>query len=161
MSKLDPFFDAVAEIPNKNYGGCLVFCFLFYLWLKKNGMDTDSFEIKQYEAGYEYGHILNNMEWINGVEGDVLSSYHFTWFYEGVEYDAEGRIEDSECCVDDMYGEVLYGLTTRHVDLVKDFCLDALNAPQWNFVFDREAAHAVIMENLGIDLAEEGVALEV
>lgn len=146
--KLKPFFEAVKNIPCKNDGGCLLFCYCFWLWLKKNNIKTDSFQIVQYDHSSKYN-IETNLKWIDGEEEEAVSSYHYTWIYDGIEYDSE-QIKP-KCKVET--NEVLLGLNTKNVCLIDDFCENALNNGNWNSCFNRAKYIPIIEKSLGIDLS--------
>ena len=151
MSNLSPFFEAIADIPEKNRGGCLYFCWVFWLWLKEQGMSTETFQIKQTSGpwgGQEP--ITHNLKWID-TQGNAnfppRSSYHFTWLYEGKEYDAEGP----HC---EPNGVILSGLNSPVSEpMVDKFCIEALNKGSWNSYFDRDHAIDMVMvhPNLNLD----------
>lgn len=133
---LDPFFDKIRNIPRKNSGGCLFFGYVFWLWLKAHGLPTESFEIVQYD--YDGQASRHNMKWIEGQKEQVVSSAHFTWMYEGIEYDADGEYVRRR---HDVTPLVLSGLNTQHGSLVEKFCKNALrDRDQWNETFDRDSA---------------------
>lgn len=48
---LEKFFNGCSGIDCKNAGGCLFFCYAFWKWAKKNGLDLSSFDIVQYDWG--------------------------------------------------------------------------------------------------------------
>ena len=150
------FFNQIKDIPKKNAGGCLFFCYAFYKWLKKNDFPTDSFQIVQYDtSGYRLG---SNLAWINNARNNEdnacypQASDHFTFVYDGVECDGNGLFNKarwSDCRV-----EVLHGLNipSMSVDLVEEFCVQALMEGEWNSEFNRGAAIEEIKECLDIDL---------
>lgn len=148
---LDKFFDELVDIPDKNYGGCLFFCYVFWLWLLENNLPTESFQILQHD--YSERSALHNLEWINGNRSiNAGSSSHFTWMYEGVEYDAEG-----EYTRNDDYDEIveLAGLNTAHCNLVGEFCINALTYGEWNCDFDRRGAISIVEDRLGVVIPRE------
>lgn len=147
---LDLFFNPISHIENKNHGGCLLFCYVFWKWLKKNGYETSSFRIKQY--CYDGVYIEHNLDWLEGDIDGAQSSSHFTFLYDGFEYDGDG-----EACLDPFSGYkkiVLDGLNTNVCCLIDKFCVSALNEANWNDFFDREYAIGEIEKALGIDLSE-------
>jgi hypothetical protein len=145
VEQLKVFFDAVEEIQCKNLGGCLFFCYVFFLWLKKNNYNTDSFGIIQYDSwGNQY--LRHNEAYIRGERSYARSSAHFTWLYEGTEYDSEGiykgyRPKD--------FAE-LNGLQTKYGSLVVSFCESALINGNWNPDFQRNEAIDIIIEKFEI-----------
>lgn len=148
---LKPFFKGIKEIPCKNNGGCLLFAYTFWKYLKKNNLPTESFDIVQYASSYENA-IEHNIKWIN-KDNDIehpMSSFHFTWLYEGIEYDGEGKVGDE---YKSMKRKILHGLNGM-TNLVDEFCVQALNKSSWNSMFDRPSAIKIIEEKLGIDLDE-------
>lgn len=151
--KLKPFFDAISDIPFKNCGGCLFFCYVFWLWLKKNEIDTKSFEIIQYDCDSREA-IQQNEAWISGAEKNASSSWHFTWLYNKKEYDAENPVGKRYSPRQHETSVVLDGLNTKYLSLVEQFCLSALNESAWNTWFDREKAIEIIEERLGLDLSK-------
>jgi len=137
--ELKTFFDAVADIPYPNSGGCLFFCYVFWLWLKKKGYDRSSFTINQYD--YNETVIKRNIAFIEKKQKNAGSSNHFTWSYNGQEYDAEGIPS--------------YTPGHRHVfklRCVKRFCENALINGSWNHMFDRNAAIKEVGTKLRISL---------
>jgi hypothetical protein len=152
MNKLQAFFDGIENIGWKNHGGCLFFCYTFWLWLKKNNMSTESFEIVQYDAAYEKGaNIAINQVWIDEQSGNAASAAHFTWMYEGEEYDAEGPF--STLRPDDIKA-ILKGLNTPNAELVEEFCKNALTKATWNYMFNRVGAIPVVEQAFGIIIAK-------
>lgn len=154
---LDNFFNPISSIEYKNRGGCLFFCYCFWLWLKKNGYDTSSFQIKQY--CYDGANIEHNLDWLEGDIDGAQSSSHFTFIYKGIEYDGDG-----EACIEpysDYPQKILDGLNANVCCLVEDFCVSALNDAPWNDTFDRESAIERVESVLDIDLSNVNpVALE-
>ena len=147
---LDPFFNAIQDIRGKNAGGCLWFAYVFWLWLKDNNLPTDSFGIVQYQYRGE-GCIEHNQKWIDGkMEGrNCVSSSHFTWYYEGLEWDADGEFQD-EGYRDEA--RELAGLNEPHGSLVDDFCKNALRYAGWNDWFDRDTARDTLQERFGFQI---------
>jgi hypothetical protein len=145
---VSPFFDAIYDIENKNRGGCLFFCYAFWKWLKKNGHSTESFQIVQYD--YDKTPIMQNIQWINTNKGNPVSSNHFAWIYQGVEYDSEGIIKHKK----NYLREILYGLNSPklNVDLVEQFCVKALTKSCWNDEFDRKGVIDDLVYSLGVNL---------
>lgn len=143
--QIDSFFEGIKEIPCKNWGGCLVFCYVFYLWLLKHGYNTSSFQIVQYDSWSN--NIPKNQAFIRGETNEAVSSSHFSWIYNGVEYDSDGI-----CTWNRGAKAILNGLNTKYGDLVDSFCVTALTQGDWNTDFDRKDAAKVVKENLGIDL---------
>ena len=131
-----PFFKKLNNIHNKNAGGCLFFAYVFWLWLKRNDLPTESFEIVQYD--YNGDCSRHNLRWIAGQKKHAISSAHFTWMYEGIEWDAAGEFNNRRS---DCVRRVLEGLNTRYASLVERFCKVALrDRDQWNVSFDRDSA---------------------
>ena len=149
QSELKGFFDAVEDIEFKNNGGCLFFCYVFFLWAQENCPEAlESFDIVQYESDWSQA-IGHNQRWLEGEEENAMSSYHFTWTYKDRELDSEGVVDYSEYenCV------------SEHLELTGDstaiemFCLSALNeCSDWNWSFNRKEAKEKLEKRLGIDL---------
>lgn len=148
-SDLKMFFDSLNEIENRNSGGCLLMCLCFYRWLKKNNYDTSSFQIKQYDY-FDKEKINHNISWLNSKTGYPESSYHYTWIYDGEEYDSNGSYKPNE----DLAFVILDGLNTKVTDITDYFCVKALNNADWNFSFDRKKSIPLIEKNLGINLSD-------
>lgn len=147
---LTPFFEKVKNIRAKNRGGCLFFALLFWKWLKQQGHDTSSFEIVQYN--YDKQEIEHNLKWIESLTGNACSSNHFTWLYDGVEYDAESPRGYIRGAFLSERG-VLHGLNMPgHTPLVDAFCEDALMNSEWNDEFDRSSAIRRIENLFDIDM---------
>lgn len=140
---LSPFFEAIEDIEYKNEGGCLMFCYVFYLWLKKEGHSLDSFTITQ--IGYDYK-IQHNMDFLEGKQEAAASSAHFVWDYQGSRYDAEGLYRDKFFYYDSAPLPLFE-------DSIETFCLSALNNARWNPTFDRNRAIDIVQERLGLDLS--------
>lgn len=146
MKDVNEFFDGISEIESKNHGGCLFFCYLFFLWLKKNNMPLKDFDIIQYHDFYD--NIEHNLNWLYDKEGDPVSSYHFTWIYDGLEYDSDGEADD--------YSFIRYRecLELRDEEEIELFCANALKFGDWNPMFDRNEAIENVHHKFGIDLSE-------
>ena len=133
MVNVSPFFGKIENIPNKNLGGCLFFCYLFWLWLKENDLPTDSFSIFQYD--FEDGDSINqNLDWILGDTDEAGSSAHFAWKYEGIEYDSDGIRPEGGW--NNYEATELLGLNHETGSLVEEFCLNAMLYGGWNYTFD-------------------------
>lgn len=148
---LKGFFEGIKDIEDKNAGGCLFFAHVFWRYLKKNNLPTNSFEIVQYSPSYKDA-IEHNIKWIN-KDNDVkhpISSFHFTWLYEYTEYDGEGEVGDRFF---HLKRKVLYGLNGMS-NLVEEFCVQALNKSSWNSMFERNDAIEIIKYNLDIDMSD-------
>lgn len=143
---LQPFFDGIKDIRCKNYGGCLFFCYLFFLWLEKNKMSTRSFKIIQHDYNDKYN-INRNMDFINGKRDRPVSSWHFSWSYKGVEYDSDGTEPMSH------YSRKTLALGNKGI--IKSFCKSALMFGCWNSNFDRKEAIEHVIKTLDIDMNEE------
>lgn len=159
---LADFFKGVQSIENKNRGGCLFFCYAFYKWLKQNNMPTDSFQIIQYDEENSC-RITNNILWVSSKINNLPNHYsspqsssHFTWLYNGIEYDGYGEVRETSRHRrwERVDNEVLYGLNNSglKINLVEEFCTKALNYSSWNDWFERNEAIEIISETLGIDL---------
>ena len=147
------FFAGIEYIPDKNNGGCPFFCYVFWKWLKKHGLPTESFDIAQYDAYWDSGNAEHNLEWIEGkIDDDPRSSCHFTWLYGGIEYDGEGIVNHS--MVNGNKRVVLSGLNTVVAPMVDKFCIEALNKAGWNNWFNRNDAIDTIANTLEIDMNE-------
>lgn len=146
-TKMQKFFNGVKSIKNKNAGGCLFFCYAFWKFLEKENLPTDTFQIVQYDYA-DLRYTEHNLKFINGEIAYATSSRHFTWMYEGVEYDGYGKV------VEVQFGlrTVLNGLQNEFENLVDKFCESALINGNWNETFNREKAIDLIYENLKIDL---------
>jgi hypothetical protein len=149
VEQLQVFFDAVKEIPYKNWGGCLFFCYVFFLWLKKNNYSTSSFAIIQYDC-YDGDYIRHNEDFIKGETDFARSSAHFTWKYDGGEYDACG----TPTYKTKEFAE-LKGLQTRYGSLVACFCENALINGSWNPDFNRNAAIDIVKKNLKLRIPKK------
>lgn len=119
--------------------------YAFYLYLKKEGMDTSDFQIVQYDYSDKiYTNI--NLNWINNQEGNPASSSHFSWIYNGIESDSEGKVKGQFLVFDRT---VLYGLNSRF-DLIPEFCNKALSFDcRWNPTFNRQDANEVLLREFG------------
>lgn len=149
--EIQRFFDGIEEIEDKNCGGCLFFCYAFYRFLIENNMETDTFQIKQYN--YEKWNIEHNLEWIEGNnDDDPVSSNHFTFLYKENEYDGEGLVKKNTFS-HYRNSEILYGLNGV-INIVEHFCKECLIKSGWNDIFDREYAIEKIKENLDLDLSD-------
>ena len=143
------FIDKLAPIGNKNNGGCLFMCLLFYRWLKKEGLPTESFIIKQYDYD-DMEKINHNISWIEGNTDYPSASYHFTWIYEGEEMDSVMFGGSGKTST----GVELDGLNNIFADVVEDFCIEALNNASWNEKFCRGDAINFIEEEFGIYMGD-------
>lgn len=128
--------------------------YLFYHWLKKHDLPLNDFTIVQYEADYEQT-IYHNEEWIenslNGnCENSPESSTHFSWIYNGEEWDGNGPIDDE--MLEDFVREELTALRSDRVDLIDEFCTQALVNSDWNFFFSRDEAIDYILDTMDINL---------
>lgn len=143
------FFDAIYPIKDKNSGGCLFFCYAFFLWLKKNKLPLNDFQIKQYSR--EEYKIENNKGYHNG--NTPVSSAHFTWIYDGKEYDSIGAATRKSFTFDKLSFYKSDILDTVTHDIVESFCIDALSINQWNDAFERIPAVDHIRKTLGLELS--------
>lgn len=144
---MNEFYDAVYDIPKKNWGGCLFFCYVYLLMLEKYGLSTRRFHIVQYSA-YNKKEILQNKKWLEGEEDFPTSSFHFTWVHNGLEMDSESQ--GRENILKGRYRGVLRG----SANTLKDFIEVALDDhDDWNPSFDREDAIKKLESRLGIDLS--------
>lgn len=142
---IDKFIDDFKIIPNKNNGGCLFFCYVFWLWINKFNHPKDDFKIIQYD--YSAKKIEYNVKWLKGEsDSHPLASYHFTWIFQGVEYDAEGFVKQSS--YESKHREIL----DIDFNLIEKFFVDALNNNDWNDSFDRVQAISYIKHLYDIDL---------
>ena len=155
MPKIQEFFDGIAETDpfTRTRGGCLYFAYVFWKWLRLNNMPTESFQIIQYDN--DNGDTINhNLKWIDGETDHPESSHHYTWMYEGVEYDGNGPYDVELHGISFHERITLDGLNTPFVNLVDQFCIEGLNKAGWNFMFSRMAATEIIERNLGITMEE-------
>lgn len=154
-SKLDGFYEHIEGISSPNAGGCLFMCYFFWKWLQKNNLPTESFEIVQYEGWGDDNSIEHNIQWIDecdindGADHHPISSHHFTWMYEGVEYDACGVVTREYTDTK----EILSGLNGVYSNLIEIFCVEALTKAIWNDWFDRIGTIEYIKKMYDIDLA--------
>lgn len=147
---ISDFFRIIKPIPYKNAGGCLFFAYAFWRWLKKHQLDTSVFQLVQYDFFGEQD-LWANMSWIaetvsnNGTPtGKTRSANHFTWLYNGEEFDSEGPCSHDKNCQ-----TVLTGLNDK-ICLVDTFCLHALVEGGWNYCFNRGEAIAFCRDNLNM-----------
>lgn len=153
MVNVQEFFDKIKDINDKNAGGCLFFCYLFFCWLRKNNYPTDSFEIVQIALPYEEDRIQQNIEFINKQRDSAVSSAHFAWRYNNEEYDSDGVLNHVRW---DSYPKAtlpLFGDTEAIISL----CENALMNGRWNTWFKRNAAIQIISERFGIDFSHLGL----
>lgn len=151
--KLVPFFSGIKSIQYKNNGGCLFFCYVFWLWLKQNNMPVETFQIVQYASPREDNEAEHNQAWIEnqGEYDNPKSSYHFTWYYDGTEYDSNGLVNRANIN-NNATRIVLDGLNTEYLELVEKFCVSALLHGSWNMMFDRAMAVSMIQEEFDLEL---------
>lgn len=157
-TELKVFFDGVRPIEYKNNGGCLFFCYAFYLWLKKNGYDTSVFSIVQYCDPWE-NTIPQNEAFVEGKNSQAASANHFTWIYNGTEYDADGIVSVTKgappaCWQHHKFDELL------EKNLVEKFCINALHNGSWNEMFDRKSAMKAIKNTFGI-IIPKSIGIEI
>lgn len=139
---IEEFFDKIKDIPNRCSGGCLLFCYLFYLQFK-------NIEIVQYD--YPDGiSIKRNIAFLNNERAQAYSSAHFTWIYQNQEYDANGVYNYQR---DREWLSVPQRIVLPLNERLEEFCISALNHGSWNSMFYRKAAIAVIEERFGFDLS--------
>lgn len=143
---LQAFFDGIKDIEGKNFGGCLFFCYLFFLWLEKNKMPTRSFKIVQHDYDDKY-YINRNIDFIRGDRDKAVSSWHFSWIYKGIEYDSEGT--------DPMTHFSRKVLALSNKGIIRSFCKSALIFGSWNSTFDRQEAIEHVIKTLDIDMSKE------
>ena len=139
---LDEFFDGVNEIPYKNNGGCLFFCYVFLLWATKKEIDLTTFRIVQYELSGT-SNIKNNQKFFEGLTTKANSSTHFTWIFENTEYDGYGKSPKQ------YYNNWVFN---QSPETLEKFCINALVHGTWNNQFDRDEAINIVEENLGLKL---------
>lgn len=148
---LDRFFDGVADIPDKNRGGCLFFCYAFWKWCKINNIPTDTYDVIQWEASYEHGKIEQNLQFLHHGMNDLDSSAHFAWTFDGELYDGYGLTTyESNTRPGDNYENI----TNGNHDRIEEFFIRALNEDIWNTTFLRNIAIRNIKDRLDLDLHE-------
>ena len=148
MVNVQEFFDKICDISDKNKGGCLLFCYLFFCWLRKNNYPTDSFEIIQMSSDYE-NRIQENIEFINKQRDSAVSSAHFAWRYNGEEYDSEGKLNHARWTYYTKATLPLFGDANAIVAL----CENALINGRWNTCFDRNPTIEIVAARFGIDFS--------
>jgi len=141
---IQDFLDGIAGIPDKNAGGCLFFCYAFFLWLKKNNLPTDKFYIVQY--AYCIENIQQNLQYIYGEM--PVSSSHFSWVYEEIEVDGEGFLDQ----LNYKHHEKERLRQIAEHGLNEAFCIDALKKARWYPEFNRKQAIKTLKHNLDLDL---------
>lgn len=149
MVDVKEFFDKISDIGDKNAGGCLFFCYLFFCWLRKNDYPTDSFEIIQMSSDFEQNRIQENIEFINKQRDSAVASAHFAWRYNGEEYDSEGKLNHVRWTYYTKATLPLFG----DVNAIVALCENALINGRWNTWFDRNATIPIITERFGIDFS--------
>lgn len=148
---IEKFFEEISDIPDKNRGGCLFFCYSFWKYCKKNGAPLDTFDVFQWEAHHENGKISTNLEFLHCSGDDVDSSAHFAWTFEGKLYDGNGETTfEKTTWNNDTYENITRG---NHEKL-EEFFLLSLNADLWNPTFRRNSAINILKERLELDLEE-------
>lgn len=136
---VDDFFQKICDIPNKNNGGCLLFCYLFYLQFREC-------EIVQY-SGWGSQPIQTNIEFLEGKRERATSSSHFTWIYHNVEYDSEGIYNEE---ADWKYVPLKAVLPLGNK--IDEFCVNALRYGSWNPQFRRKTTIPLLEKRFGISL---------
>lgn len=150
--QIKAFYKGISPIENRNQGGCLFFCYTFYLWLEKNGYNDSSYSIIDYcnpDDPEEGDSIGNNEAFIEGKNKKAVSATHFTWMYNGQEYDSNGVVLE-RYKPDDWKHHQFDELMKKH--MVDKFCINALHNGSWNTTFQRAGAMKTIKEKLGIDI---------
>lgn len=146
--EIQGFLDSIKEISYKNEGGCLFFCYAFWLWLKKNKFNTLSFGIIQHEI-WGSSSTKQNEKFIKGETDIATSSSHFVWTYNGIQYDAESVDPSS---FNGATVTELKGLQNRYGSLVKEFCENSLKHGCWNPMFNRKEAVKIVRKNLKLNM---------
>ncbi len=148
---LKHFFGTIKPIEYKNNGGCLFFCYVFWKYLKKHNLPYNTYQIVQYELGDS--NTKRNIQFINGEVDTADSSRHFTWLYEGKEYDGNGETKAGNSAYGtDGNRTVLNGLQNDYENLVDKFCVNALTHGDWNSMFNRKQAIKRIEKTLELEL---------
>lgn len=147
--QIKAFYKGIESIPRRNCGGCLFFCYTFYLWLEKNGYDDSSYSIIQYCSPWDGDTIPQNEAFISGKNKQAASANHFTWMYNGKQYDADGPFTRGNP-PSDWHHHQFDELMKKH--LVEKFCINALHNGEWNEEFKRANAMKVVKEKLGITI---------
>jgi len=143
---LKKFFEQIDDIPNRGLGGCLWFCYIFLLTLKKEGLSTNSFHLVQYD--YAGGvSTEKNISFLNGKSDTPQSSYHFTFMYEGKEYDCNGVVTPSRKIGWAVNRTVL---PISSYEQAVMFCQTALKYGAWNDRFDKDRWIPVLEERFGM-----------
>lgn len=146
QAALDLFFETIKPIPSKDCGGCLIFCYAFFLFLHRNKLSTKSFKIIQYDYNGR-AWTRSNLRFIYGGRNRPQSSYHFTFVYDGVEYDCEGRFDKNR--VSSLERTIL-PFPDRKA-LVR-FCVNSIKYSNWNWTFRREKWMPIVNKYLGISM---------
>lgn len=142
--ELEDFYAKIKDIPDKGFGGCLLFCYAFFMFLRKNKISAKSFKIVQYAHGKSA--IISNLKFLNSDANHPVASYHFTFKYLGKEYDCNGIVKGAPNRV------VSKTLPIKKFGMMRVFCKTAMLYGNWNKTFNRNKWQPVIEQRLGIKL---------
>lgn len=144
---VETYFKKIEDIPNRGLGGCLLFCYTFILFLRKKRMAIKSFQIIQYD--YSDGECTDhNIGFLNGEKETADSSYHFTFMYDGNEYDCMGLVTPERRT--GWWATKRTILPTKSYAHIVLFCQTALKYGSWNSMFDSKQWTPIIEERFGI-----------
>lgn len=140
--RADKFFDAIDDIPFKNYGGCLFFCYVFWLWAKLNHRDLSDYDIIQYDNNYS--RVEKNIAFIKGLRKKAFEANHFSWIHNDREFDSDGIVTPCYTIIKERLR------IPNHK--VQVFCENALMNGSWNNKFNRNNAIDTVCDRLNINL---------
>jgi len=126
------FLEYIEPIQEKNRGGCLFICYMFYLTLKEKKLRTKSFSIIQL-GKFEDTNIKANLDFISNKANVAKSDSHFVWTYKGKIYDSRGELSEEDLKIYPYRKD----LPLKNIDV---FCKNALINGGWNHWFDRNEA---------------------
>ena len=123
MNKIEKSFKKINDIPELNYGGCLIAAYSVYRKVINNP-NVRVVQLSKYSNDFEISH---NKEFIAGKESKPMPGYHF-----GITINNGETIYDSN------------GIYTNHVNFyiiprhkTHEFCKKAILGPYWNNSFNR------------------------
>ncbi len=150
--EITEFFTAIEEIDHKNRGGCLLFCYAFFLWLKSRGHDLHDFTI--YHVAGNWGYLINtNIDFLDGRQTEPTSGWHFVWKYNGEIFDSCGRYFLSYDDVNLFPENKAFSHFGTRETAIANFCIAALNKHEWNTRFHRPQGMDIAESNLMIEFA--------
>jgi len=147
--KIKSFKDAVRfldSIPYINRGGCAISAVSLFLWLKKNGYNT-----QQTKIVYFYRHsstYRTNQMFLSNKSKGASSCEHAVLYHKGCFIDSRGVIDKNT----NSHPRISDYKLSHYIDFDVQFFMSSFKSSNWNDDFMRVKHVPIIEETLDIDL---------